>query len=363
MRIDALLSQLEPGSPAVLVTVARVEGSAPREAGASMAVTRTTVVGSIGGGRLEHAAIARARTLLGRPDASPILERHALGPGLGQCCGGAVTLWIAPLGVFRRRPAWHAALAAAGRARRPVVLATVIASEHAAVAVGARLVFDATRVEHADVPRTLAAPLVAAAREVLAANGGRADCVRLASPGASVVLLVEPDPDDAVTVVFGAGHVGRALVAILSTLPGRVTWIDARPDAFPAAPPPGVDCRVAPCPEDEVDEAPAGASYVVLTHDHALDLALATAILRRDDVAYFGLIGSATKRERFVRRLRTRGVPAERIAEMRCPIGLAGVGGKAPGEVAVAIAAELLAHRARARRTGARPRRDAFSAS
>jgi xanthine dehydrogenase accessory factor len=188
----------------------------------------------------------------------------------------------------------------------------------------------------------LAGPLEAAARELLAANGGRAGCLRFGSSGSSLVVLVEPDPDEPAMVVFGAGHVGRALVAILATLPGRVTWSDARPDAFADAVPHGVDCRVVSSPEDEVDDAPAGASFVVLTHDHALDLRLAETILGRGDFDYFGLIGSATKRGTFIKRFKARGIPQDAIDRMVCPIGVPGLSGKHPGEIAVAVAAQLL---------------------
>jgi len=349
VRVDGLVGGLPPDAAAVLVTVTSVEGSAPRGVGASMLVTARDVVGSIGGGRLEHEVTGRARSLLGGivPDAR--LERHALGPGLGQCCGGAVTVWIAPFRTGESLPGWIEALRAAGETERSAVLVTVIASARADVPVGAHVVFDATRRRHAELADGPAADLERAARLHLDANAGRAASVRVGAPESSVLLLIEPDPDAPTTLVFGAGHVGRALVPILAAVPGRVTWIDSRPDAFPASVPAGVDWRVVPLPEDEVDDAPAGASFVVLTHDHALDLRLAEAILRRDDVAYFGLIGSATKRERFVRRLQVRGIGPDRMRRMRCPIGLVGVGGKTPGEVAVAIAAELLQERERRR--------------
>jgi xanthine dehydrogenase accessory factor len=274
--------------PSVLVTVLQVEGSAPREPGASLLVTAGDVVGSIGGGRLEHAAIARARAMLESGCDVAVVERHALGPGLGQCCGGAVTLRTAPLGADAKVSAWYRALVGARMHGEVAVLVTIVANERDDPRVGTRVVVTADGVHP---PSGLADEIVATARARLASPEGGAVLVRI---DASLVVLIEPDLDAHHVVVFGAGHVGRALVPILATLPGRVVWVDSRAEAFPSPPPAGVDCRVTPVPEDEVDVAPPGASFVVLTHDHALDLRLAEAILARDDVGYFGLIGSVT---------------------------------------------------------------------
>ena len=161
---------------------------------------------------------------------------------------------------------------------------------------------------------------------------------------------------DFTIVLFGAGHVGRALVPMLAGLPCRVTWVDERADAFPRELPANVVSVCTDVPEDEVDAAPAGAYFLVMTHSHALDETLAEAILRRGDHAYFGLIGSATKRRAFERRLARRGMPVARFATMTCPIGVAGIPGKEPAAIAIAVAAEMLQVRARAgaaRRVGA----------
>ncbi len=340
MRIERLLAQVPSETACAVVTVVQVQGSAPRGPGTSMVVTPGAVVGTIGGGRLEHEAIERACAMLADAGAPPILERIPLGPHLGQCCGGVVTLWTAR--VDGASP-WRAALETV---EHPSVLATVLVSAAPSVPAGTRVVVTATAIAGDPIPAIGRETIAAAARRRLVAGDRSARCERLDVAGGALLVLLEPDPDLGLsTFVFGAGHVGRVLVPILAHLPGRVTWIDARDDAFPEAIPTGVDRRVTPIPEDDVDTASPGASFVVLTHDHALDLRLAEAILRRTDFAYFGLIGSATKRARFERRLRVRGIAAETLAAMRCPIGVDGIGGKAPGEIAVAIAAELLRYR------------------
>jgi xanthine dehydrogenase accessory factor len=143
--------------------------------------------------------------------------------------------------------------------------------------------------------------------------------------------------------LFGAGHVGRALVHALAGVPCEIVWVDERESEFPAGPLPAQVERVCVEPvEAEVAQGRPGDFYLVLTHSHALDLALAEAILRRGDFGWFGLIGSASKRARFEHRLAERGVPPEVIARMACPIGLPGITGKQPGVVALSVAAQLL---------------------
>ncbi|GAB7534487.1 xanthine dehydrogenase accessory protein XdhC [Burkholderia sp. 22PA0099] len=143
-------------------------------------------------------------------------------------------------------------------------------------------------------------------------------------------------------VLFGAGHVGHALVALLAHLPCVVQWVDTRDECFPDEVPPNVQPEPTDTPDVLVDAAPPGAYFLVMTHNHALDFALAERILRREDFAYFGMIGSRTKRVRFERRLVARGVAAAHLADMVCPIGVGGIVDKAPAAIAVAVCAELL---------------------
>lgn len=149
-------------------------------------------------------------------------------------------------------------------------------------------------------------------------------------------------PPDQHIVLFGAGHVGRALVPILGSLPCTVLWVDERDTQFPEVWPANVSIEVTDTPEAVVDQAPPGSYFLVVTHCHALDQRLCRQILKRDDFAYFGLIGSQTKRHKFERRLRERGVPDARLTRMICPIGVPGIRGKAPEIIAVAVAAQLL---------------------
>ncbi len=314
---------------AILVTVAQADGSTPREAGARMLVTATDIRDTIGGGHLEFSAIDFARAMLAQSPGGLAgqrrLERFALGPTLGQCCGGVVHLAFerldaigaGQLALLRQRLAsgeasWR--LTPLDDMATPVILDA--AGNIIAGAIGASVpALDADR------PKTCTLLRDAAGRRWLA------DCCM---------------PHRAQLLLFGAGHVGAAIVQAFAGLPCRITWVDQRADAFPAALPDNVTVEVTDLPEAVIDAAPAGASYLVMTHSHRLDQALAEQILRRGDAGWFGLIGSRTKRLQFERRLQARGIAPRALATMVCPVGIDGIDGKAPAVIAVAVAAQLL---------------------
>ena len=254
--LGALAQARARGIGTTLVTILETEGSAPREGGTKMLVTPDGQTGSIGGGHLELEALEKARALLADATARPHIERYALGPSLGQCCGGSVT------------------------------------------------------------------------------------------------LLFEPFAADSWQVwIFGAGHVGKALVHQLAGLPLRATLADARPAQFPDALPANCTKLVEPVLEDAVKDVPSGAAALVMTHSHDLDLALVERLLRRGDLAYVGLIGSASKRKRFEARLSAKGVDWKALV---CPIGLTDIDDKHPHAIAIGVAAQLLQVR-EAAKAAARP--------
>ena len=294
------------GVPVAMVTIVDVKGSAPREPGIRMLVTADDLVGTIGGGHLEWRGMDIARAMLAnrhvRGNPHRRIERIPLGPALGQCCGGVVKLAFEVLG--KADLAWLDAVDAAfqsGRAlTRTVPLAGGIAVEDS----------------HALRPSA-----------VLHADHSWTDT--LVSDAMHVVL-------------FGAGHVGHALVKVLATLPCTVHWVDERDTLFPGGLPENVEAEPTDTPEAVVDQAPAGSYFIVMTHSHALDQQLCERIFRRTDFAYFGLIGSKTKRAKFEHRMVEHGVDPARLPEMTCPMGVAGITDKAPAMIAVAIVAQLL---------------------
>ena len=249
--------------PCVVVEVSKARGSVPREAGTRMLVAAHDCAGTIGGGRLELEAIGQARAMLATHDPLPRSVHYPLGPSLGQCCGGAVTLGLVRL--------------------------------------------DASQLDRWPV-----------------------------------------DPPLFHLQLYGAGHVGRAIARALAPLNAMVDWIDEREDEFPTRFP---GCEAWPAHirklsvdavEAEVHEAPPGAFYLVLTHRHDLDLKITQAILSRADFGYLGLIGSQTKRQRFIHHFERRGIASEVIARLTCPIGVPGIAGKQPEVIAVAVVAQML---------------------
>lgn len=308
MRIWARLQEsLKRHGRAAMVTLVSTKGSAPREAGARLVVNPDgSFAGTIGGGTLEWQAIALGQAALANPDAKRAdLRRFALGPELGQCCGGQVE-----------------------------IIVELIADNERA------MVDELTRREALGDFVTRAKVLAEGgiAREVVTGMN-----VRPGTAAWSHGTLVEGFGVAARPVLlFGAGHVGRALVLALAQLPFDVTWVDTRPDAFPAFVPRNVTPLRLDDPVTAVVDAAAGSFVLIMTYSHALDLALVRAALADHRFPYVGLIGSGSKRARFEHMLRDAGLPLERIATLVCPIGIQGIKSKEPAVIAAATAAELL---------------------
>ena len=260
---DAAKRWLNEARAAIVIEVAQAQGSVPREEGTRMLVGATEVIGTIGGGHLELKAIACAREMLRTQELATLTEHYPLGPALGQCCGGAVTLSYQALN----------------------------------------------------------------------------DDVLARWPTARPLFHLQ---------LYGAGHVGRAIATLLATLDVNVDWIDEREEEFPATTtlgthwPERIRITCVDAVEAEVRHAPPGAYYLVLTHNHDLDLRITEAILKRGDFGYLGLIGSRTKQQRFIHRFEQRGIASDTIARLTCPIGAQHIEGKEPEIIALAVVAQLL---------------------
>lgn len=264
----------------VMVSVVLAEGSVPREEGARMIVTPEGFHGTIGGGTLEWKALAAAQAMLGGPAATRIIKQ-SLGPDLGQCCGGRVKLAVE---AFDR-----ASLAA---------------------------VEDLAKRESVGVFK------------ITNRITGLLNTESFGEQRRSVLI-------------FGAGHVGRALVLALAPLPYDVIWTDPRPEAFPGAAPSNAKV-VSGDPLIIIPQPTEGSLAFVMSHSHALDLAIVDAALRNPNIAHVGVIGSATKRARFGKRLREAGVDEARVKAMICPIGIGGIRSKLPAAIAVATVAQIM---------------------
>jgi len=152
--------------------------------------------------------------------------------------------------------------------------------------------------------------------------------------------------------VFGAGHVGDALAMALSLAPLRVVLVDTREAELVASAVPGIETCLTAMPEAVVRAAPAGSSFVILTHDHALDFLIAAEALKRADAAYVGMIGSKTKRATFRNWLTREIGRPETFERLTCPIGGAALKDKRPSVIAALAAAEVLTAALRWVRTG-----------
>jgi xanthine dehydrogenase accessory factor len=271
----------------------------------------------------------------------------------GQHSAGVATLVFATLDAAAMP--WLDAARACARTAAPFA---VVARLYAPSDAGRRLLVSADDVRATLGDASLDSAAITFARARLAA--GTSGSLLMAVPGArdaSLVVQIER-PDPFPVLVFGNGHVARALVQVLGVLPLQVRWIDAREDGFPARVPDNVAIVRTERPDAELRAAAPGSFVLVMTHSHALDFALIEAALMRSDWRYVGMIGSKAKRAELERRLAERGIAAARMAAVACPIGarLPGLGGKSPGVIALATAAELLAVKAdaqhRPRETG-----------
>jgi xanthine dehydrogenase accessory factor len=306
------LDRLRLGDALALVTVLAVEGSAPREAGARMLVWTSGQWGTIGGGNLEHQATVQARRMLAHADAPAFgVQDYPLGPLLAQCCGGRVRLLIEALGAHD--VAWLAK------------------ADHHGLRGEA---YDLRKSLGAEGVTTIVTPAIGPGVGITANGAQLGARGERPANGDQIVQRIAASPPR--LLLFGAGHVGQALARALAPLPFRLDWHDPRPETAAAG------ARVTP-PEDLLALAAAGAPFtLILTHDHALDYALARAALAGCGCGYVGLIGSATKRARFTRRLRGEGLGDAALARLVCPIGLPGIHGKAPAVIAASVAADLL---------------------
>jgi len=283
---DALSAALAQHGRVARVVVAATKGSVPREVGAAMLVWPGGQSGTIGGGALEFQAVQNAYDTR--------LDHIPLGPALGQCCGGAVTLLTE---VFDRVPGGE-------------IFARPLPGQPDSMPLSVKRLLNAAR------------------------QG------KNISPGIHANWMIEPVIRATTPLwIWGAGHVGRALVDVLAPLPEfDITWIDTAPDRFPDNP--KVTVVSAANPGDLVPHVPKHARHLILTFSHALDLDLCHRLLSHG-FAHLGLIGSKSKAARFRTRLGQLGHTPAEIQRIQCPIGDPALG-KHPQAIAISTAAALL---------------------
>lgn len=289
-ELDTLKTLAAERGRVARVVIAEVKGSSPREVGAAMLVWDGGQSGTIGGGALELMASERALD-------GDRVSRHSLGPELGQCCGGAVTL-VTEVYDTQRLNGIDGPVYARGVGEMPLSVKRVLAKARG----------EGINPESAMIDGWFVEPVQTPQRHIW---------------------------------IWGAGHVGRSLVGVLSPLPDvEITWVDTGPERFPSEVPCGVTVLPAVQPALVVAHAPESAEHLILTYSHALDLELCHAILSHR-FGFAGVIGSRTKWARFRKRLTALGHSPAQIDRITCPIGQKDLG-KHPQAIAVGVAAELL---------------------
>ena len=335
--IDSILERSDDELPVVRVVVAATEGSAPREAGAAMIVDRTGCIGTIGGGQLEFEAIERAKEMLQAPAGDAAiwlreLRSYPLGPKLAQCCGGMVRV------LFERFGRHEVELLKQGAQNTTGTLEPGARLLVRPIEPGPALQCCRRRQDARGFP-------VAVAKHInrMLSGEAAAKSMLVGKPGGNDVFFIEALAEQKVPLfIYGAGHVGRAIVRIAADLAFDTHWVDTDTHRFPQSLPDNVTRVVAREPSIIARSAPAGAFHLVLTYSHALDLAICHTLLEQNVFGFLGLIGSATKRARFVKRLSEGGVEQKAIARMTCPIGITNLNGKSPTTIAVSVAAQLI---------------------
>lgn len=316
---SAAIAAIQSATPAALVSIVGVQGSSPREVGAKMLVTMDRARGSVGGGMLEHMAIQRARRMLKLNEREAFFLDLPLGPDLNQCCGGVVVLFFEPLDATDL--GWLQALDAS-LLNQGVLLTTRLDATRA------KALLDCNGKHLAGEP----VDLIQGTETHLATDN-------------EVCWLAEPLHTPRMHIsLFGAGHVGRALIYALAPHQCDVLWIDSRPHEFPEHIPDNVTVRHDADIEPVCAELPENDHVLVITHRHTLDYEIVRHLLARNDFSFLGLIGSAAKRQRFERSLRKEGVNDDTLKRLTCPIGLPGITGKGPEIIATSVVAQLLQH-------------------
>ncbi|MBL1422520.1 MAG: xanthine dehydrogenase accessory protein XdhC [Alphaproteobacteria bacterium] len=275
-----------------------MSGSTPREVGARIILDDAgRFGGSIGGGNLENSSIQQAQKMLSLNTQNIHTEKHLLGPDMGQCCGGAVTTMIE---IFTPQQLPEIEILTTAETNGKFTTIGDIGTHH--------------------VTRKIAPHDTNQTQKLVETFGQN------------------PTP----IYLFGAGHVGKALMLHLASLPFQVTWIDSRKSEFPKATPSNFTLIHLNQPHKALAQAPDNAQLLILTHNHDLDFDIVQTALQMNRFAYIGMIGSKTKRARFISKFKKQGLTQQQINQLICPIGLPNIKSKNPKAIAVSVVAELL---------------------
>ena len=331
----------------VIVTVAQVKGSAPREEGAQLLVFDDSQSGTIGGGCMEHDAVQQARAMLGEGtrDAFNRLSRKRLEPRYDQCCGGVVVL------LFEYIPTNDVSVQLVSRldsrmhqldSERESYSLITLGSFEKNLAGCRILVTECEVICEDDLDLHFAQEVIQTAKERLSRPTDKHNSELLERKGNEFWIIRVIRSRTMHITLFGAGHVGQALVQTLSAYDCSIRWIDNRRDIFPENVSQNIQCITTKTPAAEVGDAASNSYFLVMTHSHSLDYEICDHILARDDFVYLGLIGSKSKALRFAQQFKRQGLTVDELAKITCPIGIDGIQSKKASAIAISVAAQLL---------------------
>lgn len=315
----AVIRLLAQQSSVVRVLIAAHRGSVPRETGTLMLVTHDDIYGTIGGGHLEWRALQQAHELLVSKDRMAQVQPMVLGRELAQCCGGEVHLWLERF--TQQDLHWLRQLSRAIEQKTEQQTMPLLLS----------------RLDGDQLQRHWLQP----GTTEYQAYSPLPTHVRLQQHENTFMLLEALPRPRASLWLYGAGHVGQALVRMLSPLSLDIVWVDSRADMLPTTLPDNVHPLIHAMPSEVARDAPAAAHHRVLTHDHSLDYAICQTVLLKNRFATLGVIGSRSKAARFRHQLRRDGIAEEQIAKLLAQLGTR-IASKEPAAIAISIAAQWL---------------------
>ena len=308
-----IVRQLEANSPCVLISIIEKKGSVPRSVGTKMLLRNDgSIFGTIGGGQLEWSMMQHGTELLSHHNEHYFtLRNQTLGPGIGQCCGGSVTVGLE-----------HISPAYLSKAKEFMELEQNGGFQ-------CKVKFS----DHGKINRDLGTGRNSSTKELNLDNN---------KINQENFFIENYNELRRQLTIFGAGHIGQALMLAIAPLPFDVTWVDSRKSIFPKTTPKNFRCIVERKPINVLANTPDNSFIIITTHSHALDQEITYAALLDDRFAYVGLIGSESKKASFKSRLSKIGLPESKFNKLVCPIGIDGIQSKNPAAIATATAAQLL---------------------
>ena len=333
---------IEQHQRVVLVTIVNLKGSTPRELGAKLLVTKEHSYHTIGGGNLEYQSIQLAQNLLNQAgEKTHQLKRFSLASSLGMCCGGIVEVLFEVIN--KQSSAWLNEWLEHEKNQRPALLLTAVQGDYRDKQV---ILYERVAEQTDQMIRHYSKAVFDTVLQLSESKESNYQAKLQYGENKQLTFIETAPTKQNHLILLGAGHIGQAVIQHFKQLPWQITWVDNRDDCLNQTDidtlPKNIMFQVTDSPELEVALAPKNSYFLVMTHDHSLDLRLTESILKRNDFCYFGVIGSLTKRKRFEHRLKNKGFEEKQITQMICPVGISGIKSKQPYAIALSVVAQIV---------------------